>query len=127
MERKTLKPSRRANKEVSVSTKFSPRLWEDCDARLAIIRGIRSRYHILKTAVGGDESPQRDLLAKRIAFLAILIESSEVSAAEGGHIDRGIYIQAVNALTGLLKAVGLERRVKNAGGLRSYLEQQDKG
>jgi hypothetical protein len=125
-DRNVTKPARRENKQVLLPATFTPRFWTDCDSRLAVIRNIRGRYHILREAVGGNESPQRDLLAQRIAFLAILIESAEVGAAEGGTLDHGVYVQSVNALTGLLKAVGLERRVKAAGSLSKYLEQREK-
>jgi hypothetical protein len=124
-DRNVIKPARRDNKQAAIPATFTPRFWNDCDSRLAVIRNIRSRYHVLREAVGGDISPQRDLLAQRIAFLAILIESAEVRAAEGGELDHGVYVQSVNALTGLLKAVGLERRVKQAGSLSKYLEQRE--
>ena len=126
-ERKTLKPTRRDNKETLLPAKFSPRFWTDCDSRLAVVRNIRSRYHLLREACGGDESPQRDLLVQRIAFLAILIETSEVTAAEGGYIDTGVYVQSLNAFTGLLKTVGLDRRIKNVSDLKSYLEEREAG
>src|SRR5688572_14718116 len=124
--RDAIKPSRKDNKQVSLPLKFTARLLDDCDARLAVIKNIRSRYHILSEACGGNESPQRDLLAKRIAFLAILIESAEVTAAEEGYIDQGVYVQSVNALTGLLKTVGLDKRIKSAKDLSAYLAEKER-
>lgn len=124
--RKTLKPRRRENKDASLPAKFSPRFWDHCDSRLAVVRNIRSRYNLLRDACGGHESPQRDLLVQRIAFLAILIETSEVIAAEGGHIDVGIYVQSLNAFTGLIKTVGLEKRVKNVTDLKAYLDSRER-
>ena len=80
---------------------------------------------MLREAVGGHESPQRDLLAQRIAFLAILIETFEVNAAEGQPFNVGSYVQAVNGFTGLIKTVGLEKRIKNVKDLQTYLEERE--
>jgi len=124
---RTTKPSKRENKQAALPVKFSPRFWTDCDSRLAIVRNIRSRYHLLREACGGNESPQRDLLVQRIAFLAILIETSEVIAAEGGQVDMGVYVQSVNAFTGLIKTVGLEKRIKNVTDLKTYLDEREGG
>jgi hypothetical protein len=124
--RATVKPSKRENKEAFLPTKFLPRFWKDCDARLSVIQNIRGRHHLLSEACGGNESPQRELLAQRIAFLAILIETWEINAAEGESFDVGRYTQAVNAFLGLIKTVGLDKRIKSAKDLRTYLEEKDR-
>jgi len=38
----------------------------------------------------------------------------------------GSYVQAVNCLQGLLRALGLARRMKNVTDLKAYLDERDK-
>src|SRR5687767_8763120 len=104
-DRKTLKPTRRENKEVALSKTFTPRFWEHCDLRLAVVRSMCARYEALRESCGGDESPQRDLLVRRIAFLSIQIETAEVNAMEGKPFDAGSYVQCLNSFLGFLKSV----------------------
>jgi hypothetical protein len=72
-----------------------------------------------------QESIQRDLLCQRAAFLSVVLETMEVKACEGAAIDWGGYVQAVNAFSGLLLRLGLEKRLKNVHDLQTYLEQKD--
>ena len=120
------KPTRRENKRVSLPLKFSPRLWDECDRRIAVVKLIRRRYELLKEHCNGHSSYQKDLLCQRVAFVSVVLETNEVSAASGGPIEIGSYIQATNALLGLLKTLGLERHVKTVGGLSAYLEEKAK-
>ncbi len=46
----------------------------------------------------------------------------EVEASQAGTFDPGVYTQMVNCLAGLLKALGLEKRAKAVGDLKSYVE-----
>jgi hypothetical protein len=114
-------------KEVQLPTRFVPRFWSDSDQRIATVRLIRKRYALLKEHAGGDESYQRDLLCQRAAFMTCILETAEVRCAETGGLDLGSYVQGCNALNGILKHLGLERRVKKAGGLNQYLEQKRNG
>ena len=120
------KKSTKGRVPVSVPAKFTPRFWEDSDRRIAVVKTIRRRYQLLKQHCGGDESYQRDLLCQRLAFISIILETKEVITAEGGHLYLGSYVQAVNALVGLLKMLGLEKRIKNVNDLRTYLDQKRK-
>ena len=126
MDRKTLKPTRRTDKEAALPAKFAPRFWEHCDMRLAVIRSIRSRYKTLYEACGGWESPQRDEIIQHLAFLSVMIETAEVTAAEEGRFDAGSYVQSLNALMGILKALGLDRRTKNVTDLNRYLAEKQR-
>lgn len=103
---------------------FCPRFWESSDARIAVVKIIKKRYERLKADAGGDESYQRDLLIQRAAFMSILIETQEVEAAESRDFDLGVYTQATNTLMGLLKTLGLEKRIKSVGDLQSYLAEK---
>lgn len=109
---------------VDVPAVFRPRFWEDSDQRCAVVRLIRRRYELLKEHAGGNESFQRDLLCQRLAFVSIILETKEVTAAEGGDLDLGSYVQAVNALVGLLKTLGLDKRMKTVSDLKSYLAEK---
>lgn len=124
-EASTKKEAKRRRRAL-IPCEFRPRFWADSDARLAVVRCIKRRYELLKDHAGGDESFQRDLLCQRLAFISIILETQEVRAAEGGNLDLGAYVQAVNALQGLLKTLGLERRVKQAGDLHAYVSQKEK-
>lgn len=124
VEKNTVKPSRKGNKLPSLSSRFSPRFWENSDARISVVKTIRRRYQLLKEHCGGEESYQRDLLCQRVAFISIILETQEVQAAEGGDIDLGSYIQATNGLTGLLKTLGLDKRIKSVRDLSSYLKER---
>ena len=57
-------------------------------------------------------------------FSTVLLETMEREAIEGGKIDAGVYVQACNALQGLLKSLGLERKVKAVGGLKDYMKDK---
>lgn len=120
LERKGL----RGRQTVTIPAQFKPRFWDDSDRRCAVVKTIRQRYQKLKEHCGGDESIQRDLLCQRVAFISIILETQEVQAAEGGDLDLGVYTQASNALTGLLKTLGLEKRMKSVTDLREYLDQK---
>lgn len=109
---------------VTIPAQFKPRFWEDSDRRCAVVKTIQRRYQLLKSHAGGDESFQRDLLCQRVAFISIILETQEVKAAEGGDLELGVYTQATNALTGLLKTLGLEKRIKSVTDLRGYLDQK---
>ncbi|HWA25698.1 MAG TPA: hypothetical protein VG734_08565 [Lacunisphaera sp.] len=117
--------SNRDSKTVTLSGAFEPRFWEDADGRVAIVREIRTRYEQLKADAQAD-STQKDLIAQRAVFVAIQLETMERTACETGKIDAGVYTQMVNCLTGLLKALGLERKAKPVGDLKSYVNGRAK-
>jgi hypothetical protein len=122
LERKGL----RGRQPVTLPKHFTPRFWDDSDGRCAVVKTILRRYQHIKADAGGSESYQRDLLCQRVAFISIILETQEVKAAEGnGEFDLGVYTQATNALTGLLKTLGLEKRIKNVSDLRTYLDQKN--
>ena len=102
---------------------FEPRFWDDVDGRLGIKKQVRQRFEQLKRD-SGAKSIQKQQLCQRAAFISIQLETIECIAAEGGEFDHGGYIQAVNALSGLLSKLGLERQAKEkARDLESYLRE----
>lgn len=109
-----------SRKRGSLPARFVPRFWSDADRRCAVVRQVEERVEALVADCGAD-STQRRLLAERAAFIAIQLETAERGAIETGKLDAGSYVQACNALLGLLKALGLEKRVA-AQGLKAYVE-----
>ena len=120
----------RANKRLKsrrglfLSTRFNPRFFEEADQRLHIIKTIRKQVETLKSHCGCD-SMMKELLCKRAIFISILLETMEAKAAEGGELDVGSYTQMSNGLCGLLKSLGLERKMKNAKDLKTYIEERE--
>ena len=109
---------------IALPNRFVPRFWEQSDMRIAVVRSIKGRYEQIKRDAGGSESVQRDLLCQRVAFFSVILETFEVRAAEGAGIDLGVYTQATNALIGLLKTLGLDKRIKSVNDLQSYLKSK---
>lgn len=103
--------------------RFEPLFWNEVDGRLSLKKKVRRRYEQIKRE-SGSTSIQRDLLCQRAAFLSITIETLECTATETGQFDAGVYVQASNALMGLLQKLGLDSKVKQqATNLRAYVEE----
>lgn len=105
--------------------RFEPRFWQDADGRCASVKEINRRYERLLRDSGAD-SYQKDLLCQRAVFISLQLETAERVATETGKLDAGVYTQMTNSLMGLLRALGLERKVK-AIGLKAYVNQERAG
>ena len=115
---------RKARREVSLSKRFKPKFWQEQDNRVAVVKEIRRRVKALKQDTGAD-SYQKELLCERAVFLALQLETMECDAIRGKKpLDFAVFTQAVNALSGLLSKLGLERKVHEAGGLKAFLEDR---
>ncbi|WP_442510563.1 hypothetical protein SH528x_002188 [Novipirellula sp. SH528] len=110
-------------KDVAIPKTFIPRLWDELDGRYGIAKTIRHRYEMLREDTGA-ESYQKEMLCQRAVFIALQLETMECEATESGMFDPGVYTQMSNALLGLLKALGLNRHIKDTGDLQTYLEEQ---
>ena len=113
----------RAKKTPAVSKTFAPKFWSEVDGRFGIAKEIRRRYETLRDATGADQSPQKDMLVQRAVYLSVCLETMETESLESGKFDLGPYTQGCNALQGLLKNLGLEKKVKTAIDLKSYLAE----
>jgi hypothetical protein len=114
------RPARSSNGG-TLPVRFVPKFWTDADRRVALVREIESRVERMKADANAD-SYQKEVLAERAVFIVSLLETAERDAIEGVKaLDTGSYVQSVNALIGLLRALGLERRVK-ALGLAEYVQ-----
>jgi len=121
-----LKGSRRARKRMrlDLAKQWTPHFLADADSRLSVVRTIRRRIETLKSHCNAD-SYQKEVLCSRAVFVAVLIETLETKAMQGEPFEPGSYSQLVNTLTGLLKSLGLDRKLKRAGDLKSYLEERE--
>lgn len=111
--------------EIILPDRFVPEFWKDQDHRNAVVRAIRDRYEDLKRDCGAD-SMQKDMLCQRAVFVALQLEWFEIKAVNTGKIDCGRYTQLVNCLTGLLRSLGLERKVKTVENLADYVKKNKK-
>jgi hypothetical protein len=104
--------------------RFVPQFWDECDGRIAIIREIRRRVDLLKADCASD-SYQKSILCERAIFIACQLETQERAAIEKGQFDPGRYTQMVNALVGLLRSLGLERKARSVERLEEYVKGKD--
>lgn len=112
---------------IALPSTFQVRFWEVADGRFHAIKLVRKRVRELKQDCGCD-SMQKDLLCQRVVFLSLQLEAQERAAAEGGEFNAGVYTQQLNCLLGILKALGLEKRMKKVG-LSQYIakDQNEQG
>lgn len=113
---------RRFRKAIALPASFVPKFWDEADRRSAIVKEIVRRIERIERDTGAN-SIQKRLLCQRVVFMQLQLETQEREALESGKLDLGVYTQGVNCLIGLLKAVGLEKHVKDVSELRTYLEQ----
>ena len=109
-------------KRIPIAKQFVPKFWKEIDQRCAIVREVRQRYEKLCEHTGAD-SVQKEMLVQRAIFINIQLETMECEAAESGTFDPGVYAQMVNALSGLLNKLGLDRKEADAAmNLRAYVK-----
>jgi hypothetical protein len=87
---------------------FKPKYLDDYDFRYGAAKKIRRIYLDLRKQCDIN-SVAKDLMARRAAYLAVKIETLEVeSLTSKGKVSESGLNQAINTLTGILKALGLE-------------------
>ncbi|MGZ0655636.1 hypothetical protein ACWPKS_08510 [Coraliomargarita sp. W4R72] len=110
---------RKTRKRETITTRFQPEFWAEADGRCAIVKEIKRRFELLKADCGAD-SHQKDMLCQRATFIAIQLETMERKAVEEETFDANRYTVLSNTFLGLLKSLGLERKVKEVTDIRSY-------
>lgn len=110
-------------KAITLRGSFVPQFWDEADGRSAVVKEIKRRVDELREHAGAD-SAQKRMLCERAVFIGLQLETMERTATEQGKLDLGVYTQASNALLGLLKALGLDRKVKSVHDLKSYLKEK---
>jgi hypothetical protein len=103
---------------------FTPRFWEDADGRSLVVREVKRQLKLLRTHAAVD-SIQKELLCQRAAFISLRLQSMEIAATESGEFDSGVYSNLCNTLLGILKALGLERKLAKVLDLKSYVKDRD--
>ena len=109
-----------------IPAQFSEDWLSKLDGRTRIARAVRDRLGELYADLGGEDSLsyQERSLCKRIVWLEALIETQELALARGEEVEQGRLTQSINALVGLLKTVGLDRRTREVPDLQSYLKRR---
>lgn len=116
--------TRKSDKAIAtLPERFVPQFWDECDGRIAVVKEIRRRVELLKTDTASD-SYQKDILCERAVFICCQLETQERAAIEKGEFDAGRYTQMANALVGLLRSLGLERKAKRLD-VREYIKQKE--
>ena len=118
------KKPRTANGRVQLPVRFDVHFLEQCDARKRAVKLMKKRYLTLKEHTGAD-CIQKDILARRATFLSLLLESMEIEAMSGDPINMGSYTIMANTLTGLLRALGISKQMKNVTDLKTYLAEKE--
>lgn len=124
--------ARRRRRALAPSTlpTLLPARWEPAaawklDRRCLTAREVSAALAQLWSDLGGVEalSAQQLVLCERAVFLRHQLVEHETAVLNGrpGTMEPGAHTQATNALLGLLKALGLERRARDALSLREYL------
>lgn len=102
--------------------------WIDkLDGRTRLAQAARERLNALQADLGGVEalSYQRQSICRRVVFLEVLIEQREAELARGEEIDEARHANNINTLTGLLKAIGLDRKARDVPDLATYLASRE--
>jgi hypothetical protein len=99
---------------------------EKLDGRTTLARVVQSRLAELQADLGGLHalSYQERSLTRRAVWLEALIESREAALARGEEIEEGVHTQSINALMGVWKALGLQRRSRDVTDLATYLRSK---
>ena len=94
---------------------FTPGYLADLDGRTAIAVAMRARWQELTDDMGGADrlSYAQRSLAERALWLEHWIALQERELAAGNDADTGRMTQATNALLGLYRTLGLERRARD--------------
>jgi hypothetical protein len=120
-DRPSTRDERKAKEPVTLPTRFVPRFLDSADQRQACVKAIRQRMKLLKADCGCD-SFQKELLVEQAVFISVQLETMKVNALEGQPFEAGSFVQACNALSGLLSKLGLEKRSPAiVGDLQTYI------
>lgn len=110
----------------TINDQYSPNWLQQIDQRTALAQSLKSRHEELTSDLGGFSalSYQKRALIDRALFLEFHLQQEELKLAHGGEFDSGKWVQASNALLGIFRTLGLERRAKDVPDLGSYLSKK---
>jgi hypothetical protein len=106
--------------------KHKPGWLDGLDRRQRYARALIARRDQLVEDLGGMDrmSYQQRTMAERTIFLEALVKEMEERHARGEPIDLNSYTHACNTMTGLLKALGLQRAAKPVETLHAYMARK---
>ena len=104
--------------------KFVPGWLGECDKRSRLYQSLAARLEELHTDLGGTDnlSVQQRMLTERAVFLEMQLRSIETQSLDGAPIDANKYGFLVNALSGVLQRLGLDRVARPSQTLQEYIE-----
>lgn len=92
------------------------------DPRSGVAKALRMRVELLKSDLGGDLSRQQQLLVERVAWLELHLARMEIEIVDGKRaLSATEYTAMVNALTGLLRTLGVKRVARDVPRLYDML------
>lgn len=108
-----------------IPERFTPGYLARLDGRTTIAADLRARWDEITSDLGGADRlsyAQRSLI-ERALWLEHWLSVQERALAAGQYdaFDAGKWTQACNALQGILKTIGLERRTKDVTSLSDYI------
>jgi len=115
---------RRQTDTLALTAQYRPNWLDESDRRRADVRSVMSARAALVNDLGGEQaiSTQRFMVIDRVIFLCLRLTELERRVLEGEEIDWNHYGHISNCLTGHLKTLGLDRKVKDVGTLEQYME-----
>jgi hypothetical protein len=106
----------KATKPMTLPVKFIPGFLGDMDRRTELAKTLKANYATIINDVGGpsEVGHVKAALIERFVWLEAIVQTLEHEMASGAiekaeHLGR--WIQAVNSLSGLAKALGVERKL----------------
>ena len=112
----------------AIPDKFAAGYIDRLDGRTAIAQDMRARWQQITADLGGEATlsySQRSLV-ERALWLEHWLAVQEQALAAGQYetFDAGRWTQACNALQGILKTLGIERRARDVTSLADYIAQK---
>ena len=107
------------HKVTAVPEKFRAGFLAALDGRTDLAKALRASYEQIVADVGGQNEVSRikSAMVERFVWLEAILQTIEHDMASGT-IDKAValgrWIQAVNALSGLAKVLGVERKLQPA-------------
>jgi hypothetical protein len=120
----------REKKSKTLPIKYSKGFLDKLDGRTELAQQLHAAYTELTDDLGGTDSLShvKKVLAEKFCWLSAILRGIELQIAEGRRKDSGEllakWVQGLNALTGLARSLGLERKARKLDDLQSYVRSK---
>lgn len=111
-------------KRRTLPTKYESGFLQRMDGRTEVAQRLRQNFGTIADEVGGDLSHVKAALVERFVFLEAVMATTETEiAASPANAPAliGSWVQQLNAMVGLSKVLGIERRAKDVPALSDYI------